>query len=71
MENKSKKQIVKYLYFVFVGIIIGYIIGHCNNRNTIADNRDVQHIIYEADTAASINGWYGSEYDFVEVDSGL
>lgn len=71
MENENKKQIIKYLYFVFVGIIIGYIIGHCSNRNSITDSINVQHIIYEADTAASINGWYGSEYEFVDAGSCL
>lgn len=64
MEINIKKQIIKYLYFMFIGVIIGYIIGHCGSRNNIIDIKPVQSRIYESDTTASVNGWYGDEFSF-------
>ena len=64
MEVNAKKQIIKYIYFIFIGIIIGYIIGHCSSRNNMVDVKPVQPRIYETDTTASVNGWYGKEFSF-------
>ena len=64
MEINIKKQIIKYLYFMFMGVIIGYIIGHCDSRNDVLNVKPVQPRIYESDTTASVNGWYGDEFSF-------
>ena len=48
----------------FIGIIIGYIIGHSNSRNNMVDVKPIQPRIYETDTTTSVNGWYGEEFSF-------
>lgn len=53
MELNAKKQIIKYIYFIFIGIIIGYIIGHSNSRNNMVDVKPIQPRIYETDTTTS------------------
>ena len=63
MEREQKKLIIKYLYFVCIGIIIGYIIGHCGNRiDIIDDKQDNITDVNPNDTIYSVNMWYG-DYD--------
>lgn len=57
MEKQQKKQILKYIYFLCIGIIIGFLLGTINRH----DSQNVaKHKVnsYEQDTVYSVDGWY-------------
>lgn len=57
MEKQQKKQILKYIYFLCIGMVFGFLFGsisrHDNNNTT---NNKVDS--YEQDTVYSVDGWY-------------
>ena len=69
MEKQQKKQIMKYIYFLAIGFVMGFICGTINSAhyNNIKHNK---HIEYETDTATSVDGWYGN-FEYVELTDSL
>lgn len=68
MEKQQKKQILKYIYFLCIGIVFGFLCGTISRHDY--SNKQDKVISYGVDTVTSKDGWYG-DYEWVELtDSG-
>lgn len=61
MEKQQKKQVTKYVYFLCIGIVIGFLLGSVN-RHDYARSKASNNRVYETDTVqADASGWYGTD----------
>lgn len=65
MEKQKKKQIMKYIYFLCIGMIVGFLLETVN-RHDCRSNKQDKISGYEVDTVTSKDGWYG-DYEWVEI----
>lgn len=65
MEKQQKKQIMKYIYFLCIGIVIGFLLGTVS-RHDYRSNKQDKTISYGVDTVTSKDGWYG-DYEWLEL----
>lgn len=65
MEKQQKKQIMKYIYFLCMGLVIGFLLGSVSRHDYYSNKQD-KVVSYEVDTVTSENGWYGN-YEWVEI----
>ena len=65
MEKQQKKQIIKYIYFLCMGIVIGFLLGTVS-RHDYRSNKQNKVVSYGIDTVISKDGWYG-DYEWVEL----
>lgn len=61
MEKQQKKQITKYMYFLCIGIVIGFLLGSVS-RHDYTRSKANNDRVYETDTVqANASGWYGTD----------
>ena len=61
MEKEQKKQLMKYLCFLFMGVILGYIVGQCSNTHVATDKEiTLEEDVNLNDTVYSVDTWYGT-----------
>lgn len=69
MDKQQKTQIWKYIYFLCIGLVNGFLLGTVS-RHDYHSNKQDKTISYEVDTVTSKDGWYG-DCEWLELtDSG-
>lgn len=57
MEKQQKKQILKYIYFLCIGMVFGFLFGTISRHDSQSATKHKVNS-YEQDTVYSVDCWY-------------